>query len=139
VNCLLTECSKTFKKAVGLKAHLKDRNTHSNAKLICPSCLNSFGTASALTAHSEAEASKCKVQRATDYRPYTDQLTGGMVDLEGKHDDDTNRYKVSQNFVEKFSGKNANPVEQVRKRLAEEEEKRKKEREAYWQGREPKW
>ncbi|KAF9775479.1 hypothetical protein IL306_006396 [Fusarium sp. DS 682] len=96
--CPYDRCGKTFKKAQGLKAHLKSE-AHSNTKYRCPYCLNTFGSLTAITQHVESNSSKCKIRNTEQFNAFFDQLLGGLVNVERERNEDgTLRYEMSKSF-----------------------------------------
>jgi len=79
----------------GLLSHLKSP-LHSGEQMLCPGCLRYFPGATALTQHVESQASRCKVRESDQYRTFVDQLTAGLTDVDGRHNDNTVRYIVPE-------------------------------------------
>jgi hypothetical protein len=105
----------------------------------CPCCFKSFNTVSALAQHTEDEGSKCRVHTAGAYRAYTDQLTSGLVDLDGHHlEDGTNKYVISEKAAQAFAGV-GNPLQVMRDRLRKTEEEERAKQETHWDRNEPIW
>ncbi|KAI9734440.1 MAG: hypothetical protein M1818_006828 [Claussenomyces sp. TS43310] len=90
-NCPWQICRKTFTNTPALIQHLRSP-THMAKKLRCPACLRHFSTATALVQHAESQAKKCRIRETDQYRQAVDQITGGLVDTSGRHEDDTVRY-----------------------------------------------
>ncbi|EHA57159.1 hypothetical protein MGG_07013 [Pyricularia oryzae 70-15] len=87
-------CIKTFKKAGQLIGHLKT-NDHQPAKYRCPFCSKMYRTLSALTQHCETPNTFCEIDYSYSYRVFLGQLTGGVIDVDGKHADHTPKYTVT--------------------------------------------
>lgn len=83
-------------------------------------CLKSFKTAYSLTMHVEAEGSKCQIRQSESFRPFTDQLTGGVVDVVGIHDDETRKYTISEGIADNW-GTGKTPETHVRQALEREQ------------------
>ena len=81
--------------AAKLTSHLKSPR-HSQDAVFCPSCLRFFYGATALAQHVESQASRCRVRDSNNYRTFVDQLTAGLVDVDGRHVDNTVRYVVPE-------------------------------------------
>ncbi len=84
-----------------LIAHLKSP-VHTAPKLTCPYCLGHFGGTTALTNHVESQGSKCRMNETVHYRTFIDQLTAGIVDVQGHHRDTTVRYVVNEKAGDAF-------------------------------------
>ncbi|TLD25399.1 hypothetical protein PspLS_05685 [Pyricularia sp. CBS 133598] len=89
------QCIKTFKKAGQLIGHLKN-NDHRPAKYRCPFCSKMYRSLSALTQHCESPNTFCEIDYSYSYRTFLGQLTGGIVDVDGKHADHSTRYIVTE-------------------------------------------
>jgi len=88
--------------------------------------------------HAEAEGSKCRAHEADEFRPFTDQLTGGIVDTVGVHSEDlTRKYIISEDAMSRFASKT--PGELMRKRLDEEERRREAAKKTYFDRNPPRW
>ncbi|KAK2602579.1 hypothetical protein N8I77_009097 [Diaporthe amygdali] len=98
-------CKKTFNKKDALIQHLKSA-THSSNKLRCPSCLDRFDTVYALTAHVESQSRKCAMRHALSeydmYRIFLDQLTWGMAEVGGVHNDFTQKFEFQEEFKQLY-------------------------------------
>lgn len=86
--------SKTFKKAGQLISHLRN-NDHRPAKYRCPFCSKMYRSISALTQHCETPNTFCEIDYSYSYRTFLNQLTGGVIDVDGKHADHTPKYIVT--------------------------------------------
>ena len=81
---------------------------HSKDQMQCPSCLRLFPGVTALTQHVESQGTRCKVRDSDQYRIFVDQLTAGLTDVDGRHNDNTVRYVVPETDP---SNKGATPEE----------------------------
>jgi hypothetical protein len=91
-----------------------------------------------LTQHTEAEGGKCRVQKASEFRPFTDQLTGGIVDNVGYHEDLTQKYVVPEDAALKFRlGKN--PLQILKEKAEEDMMKREEAKKTYFDRHPPQW
>ena len=63
-------------------------------KLRCPACLRQFGSATALVQHAESQAVICRIRESDEFRHAVDQMTGGFVGTDGRHNDRTIRYEA---------------------------------------------
>ena len=61
-------------------------------RLRCPACMRQYPSATALVQHAESQAVKCQIRESQQYKSAVDCITGGFVDTEGRHNDDTVRY-----------------------------------------------
>ncbi|KAL2760447.1 hypothetical protein ACRALDRAFT_2024427 [Sodiomyces alcalophilus JCM 7366] len=96
--CPVRMCGQTFKTAQGLTGHLRQPNVHTTAgrRLQCPMCYKWFKDVAAMTAHAESQSKRCSIRFSEHYRPFIDQLTAGVVDAVGLHEDNTVKYEVSK-------------------------------------------
>ncbi|KAF4974257.1 hypothetical protein FZEAL_8819 [Fusarium zealandicum] len=102
--CPASGCMKTFKKALGLLAHLKSP-AHSATKYRCPYCLRTFVSLSAITQHAESNGVRCRIRETDTYDVYLDQLTAGMVDVSlDRHEDGTVKFEQSKKFRHEILG-----------------------------------
>ncbi|CAH0040652.1 unnamed protein product [Clonostachys solani] len=102
--CPKIECSKCFKNARALTAHLL--SVHGNISYNCPNCLKKFYSLTALTAHAESSSQRCNIREADAFRAYVDQLTAGLVDVSlERYEDGTNQYVTAESAKEKFGPK----------------------------------
>lgn len=136
---LTQEPRRTFTNANALKRHLQNSASHTDEFITCPTCLKRFRDITALTQHSEAENSRCRIHLAEDYRPYTDQLTGGIIDTQGMHSDDTRRYVVPESALEKFGGVRKTSLRQAKDRVEAAEKKILEAETTYWDRHTPEW
>lgn len=67
-----------------------------NERLQCPGCLRIYNSATALVQHAESQAVKCNIRDSAKYRQAVDQITGGLIDAVGRHEDDTIKYVTPQ-------------------------------------------
>ncbi|KAK1982673.1 C2H2 type zinc finger-containing protein [Colletotrichum cereale] len=131
--CPQASCRKSFDTSGALITHMKAATSHYNAKLQCPGCLRYFRDASSLTAHSESETSRCSIRHSGNYRKYLDQLTGGMADVNNKHQDGTVKYEVSTEAIIKFG------PQQAKKATEDFIEKTQADQQEYWARHNPVW
>ncbi|TLS25484.1 hypothetical protein PpBr36_07488 [Pyricularia pennisetigena] len=89
------KCLKTFKKAGQLISHLKN-NDHLPPKYRCPFCSKMYRSLSALTQHCESPNTFCEIDYSYSYRIFLGQLTGGVIDVDGKHADHTPKYIITE-------------------------------------------
>ena len=88
----LTRRRKVFKVAKALVGHLRGPY-HGDQKFTCPRCYKVFKSLTAVTAHVEAPNSRCVSRNCDDYNTYLDQLTSGLINVDGaKNADGTNKY-----------------------------------------------
>lgn len=96
---------KTFNKKAAFVQHLRSAN-HSGTKFACPSCKDRFDWLYALAAHVESPSRKCRINSEFDehdmYRVFLDQLTFGMVECGGIFNDNTQEFKLQDNFKELY-------------------------------------
>lgn len=130
---------KLFKSPQGITGHLgSDVHKRPHMNLQCPHCLKYFKSTAALTQHTESQGRRCVIRDTTEYRPFVDQLTGGIADLEGVHDDMTNRYIVTKWAIDLYG----DPDNQERAMRALEQQKMREigEKEGdYWAGKTIGW
>ncbi len=135
---LQSPLTRVFRKAFpsdrGLIAHLDSVAHQGPGKLQCPYCLKYFKSAAALTQHSESQSLRCGIRHTDEFRPFFDQLTGGVADVVGLHKDSTNRYEVTQEALIKFGTQGMREEHRVKK-MEEFEEKDRARREGYWQNK----
>lgn len=67
--------------------------------LRCPTCLRTYGTATALVQHAEAQGVRCQIRESQEYKRALDQITAGFVDLAGRHIDHTVKYISREDAV----------------------------------------
>lgn len=104
----------------GITGHLaSDVHRRPLAKYQCPHCLRNFASTAALTQHSESQGRRCEIRNTSEFRPFFDQLTAGIADVEGIHDDQTNRYIITKEAVEKYGD------DELRGRMAVEQHENK--------------
>ncbi len=60
------------------------------------SCLKSFNSTTALAAHATSSSVRCQVRKADDFAQALDVITGGVLDVDGHHDDGTIKYKAAR-------------------------------------------
>ncbi len=84
-----------------LVAHLKSP-AHVGPKLTCPYCQFHFAGTTALINHVESPAAKCRMRDTAHYPFFIDQLTAGIVDVRGRHRDNTVRYIVNEKAADAF-------------------------------------
>jgi hypothetical protein len=58
-------------------------------------------------AHCESESRRCWIRNTDSYRPFLDQLTGGIADLAGQYGDKTNKYVVTREAIKKYGNKDS--------------------------------
>ncbi|KAH8599995.1 hypothetical protein B0O99DRAFT_590414 [Bisporella sp. PMI_857] len=96
--CPSPGCTKSFSSPNGFVQHLNSPIHMSDMKKNqCVKCLKYFMSSTALVQHVESQSTRCDIRQASHFDNYIDRLTAHTVALEGKHEDDTNRYRV-QNF-----------------------------------------
>lgn len=111
----------------GITGHLaSDVHRRPLTKLQCPHCLRYFSSITALTQHSESEGRKCEIRNTNEFRHFLDHLTAGLADVEGKHEDDTNKYIVSASAQDKYGGDEME--RRMRKALEQQESKQKEDK-----------
>ncbi len=93
---------KTFADAHLLAAHLRSTE-HTHHKFQCPGCLRFFNSAASVAHHVEAPSTRCTLRYRANYGQYINQLSAGLVEVDGHHSDDTVRYVISDNATEKLS------------------------------------
>lgn len=131
---------KLFKSPQAITGHLSsDTHKRPHMNLQCPHCLKYFKSTAALTQHAESQGRKCAIRDTTEYRPFVDQLTGGIADLEGVHEDMTNRYVVTRWAVDEYGDEEGyeravGALERQRRREIGE-----KEGVGYWTGKTIEW
>lgn len=104
----------------GITGHLaSDVHRRPLTRLQCPHCLRYFSSITALTQHSESEGRKCEIRNTNEFRHFLDNLTAGLADVEGKHEDDTNKYIVPESAQEKYG---ANELERRARNALEKQE-----------------
>lgn len=104
--------SKSFNNKAAFLQHLKSPIHEPNFRhLSCPSCKDSFDTLFALAAHVESQSKKCKMRHSLNenntYRIFLDQLTLGMVEVEGIHSDFTQKFQLREEFKEMYGPQKA--------------------------------
>ena len=104
-----------------------------------PSLPKVLQSTAALTQHAESQGRRCVIRDTSEYRPFVDQLTDGIADLEGVHDDMTNRYAVTDVAIRRYGDEDS----QERAMWALEQQKRReigeKEEAGYWTGKTIEW
>ena len=65
-----------------LARHINER--HRIMSVTCPRCRKQFPSVTALVAHCESGASKCRIREADDFGKFLDKLTGGFLGVEEK-------------------------------------------------------
>ncbi|KAI3400241.1 hypothetical protein diail_4126 [Diaporthe ilicicola] len=109
--CPHKTCFKSFKNKAAFVEHLKFSAIHKpNGKMLsCPSCQSHFDTIHALTAHVESQSKKCEMRYSlntnTMYRVFLDQLTWGMAEVTGVHEDFTQKFELREEFKEAYGPK----------------------------------
>ncbi|ROT43691.1 hypothetical protein SODALDRAFT_327894, partial [Sodiomyces alkalinus F11] len=63
-------------------------------------CFKWFKDVVAMTAHAESQSKRCNLRFSQHYRPFIDQLTAGVVDAVGVHEDSTVKYEVSKDATD---------------------------------------
>ena len=61
----------------------------------CPCCLKNFKSHTALIQHCESPSSRCQIRRAFDYNDALNTLTGGLIEVKGRHPDGTVKYEAA--------------------------------------------
>ncbi|KAF2015050.1 hypothetical protein BU24DRAFT_482563 [Aaosphaeria arxii CBS 175.79] len=70
-------CEQCFAIPPDLARHIK--TDHKIREMSCPACMKKFNHTTALVAHCESPASKCRIKRAEDFSTFLDKLTGGFL------------------------------------------------------------
>lgn len=131
---------KLFKSAQAISGHLgSDAHKRPLMNLQCPHCLKYFKSTAALTQHAESQGRRCVIRDTSEYRPFVDQLTGGIADLQGVYDDMTNRYVVTDVAIRRYGDEDSQEramwaLEQQRMREIGE-----KEGSGHWAGKAIEW
>lgn len=99
----------------------------------CPG-LRYFGTATALTQHSESQGVRCKVRETVQYDAIVDGITGGTAVLAGYHADNTIKYGINPALLPTASG--AQSFVDAHKARADAKAKK---REEFWKKNNPTW
>lgn len=123
----------------GITGHLaSDVHRRPLARFQCPHCLRNFASTAALTAHSESQGRRCEIRNTAEFRPFLDQLTAGIADVEGIHDDQTNRYIVTDEAVYQYGD---DELRGRMKRVLEQQEMKQIEEKGgnYWDGKHIAW
>jgi hypothetical protein len=111
--------SDRFPTVVLLVNHLRSPTVHiPKQKAVCPACRKPFKSIPALVAHCESESRRCYLRYTDKFRPFLDQLTAGIADLDGQWGDKTNRYVVTREAVEKYGSKDSRIDAAYRDRMA---------------------
>ncbi|SPN98968.1 uncharacterized protein DNG_02007 [Cephalotrichum gorgonifer] len=137
--CPIPNCGKLFKTLQGITGHLaSDVHRRPEMRLQCPHCLRKFKTTTALTQHAESQGRRCDIRNTTEFRPFIDQLTSGIADVEGVFEDQTNRYVVTEEALyrygdEEIRGRAIKALEEHQRREIGEKEGE------YWVGKEIAW
>ncbi|KAL8647740.1 MAG: hypothetical protein Q9226_006309 [Calogaya cf. arnoldii] len=83
-----------------LEAHFDDRfNGHRGFEHQCPSCLKRFKTASAIMGHLESPTVRCSIRNSKGYGNILHLVSGGHLNVSGRHNDGTNRIVVPKDPV----------------------------------------
>ncbi|KAI4217857.1 MAG: hypothetical protein LQ349_008984 [Xanthoria aureola] len=100
-DCPYHKCKFTALRRQDLDVHLDDRNQngHLGFGLQCPSCLKRFKTASAMVAHFESPTVRCNIRDSKEYSEILYFVSGGHLDVSGRHSDGTNRLVVPKDPV----------------------------------------
>ena len=56
----------------------------------------------AITAHAESQSVRCDLRSTDNYRHLIDQMTAGIIDTAGKHEDGTVKYTVPDSARQYF-------------------------------------
>ncbi|EAQ90644.1 hypothetical protein CHGG_02579 [Chaetomium globosum CBS 148.51] len=91
--CPHDRCPKSFPRVAGLRGHLSSSHIGQH-KVQCPRCFKWFNSMTAITAHAESQSARCDLRWTNGYRELIDQMTAGIVDTAGKHEDGTVKYTV---------------------------------------------
>lgn len=100
--CPYDRCPKSFPRAGGLRGHLLSASHTSQYKVQCPRCFKWFNSMAAITAHAESQSVRCDLRSTDGHRPLIDQLTAGIIDTAGKHEDGTVKYTVPDSARQYF-------------------------------------
>lgn len=86
---------RVFTARAGFVGHLNSP-AHKGFDHRCPECYKMFKSATAITQHMEATGSKCKIQESKNYGKIVGLVSGGMITVEGEHEDGTVRYEAAE-------------------------------------------
>ncbi|KAI9758628.1 MAG: hypothetical protein M4579_002939 [Chaenotheca gracillima] len=92
-HCPHPQCSASFSNDKDFTTHLS-ATTHLPEKVQCPACLKLFRTTSALVQHCESPSTRCRIRYTDDFNIALDNLTGGMLEADGYHDDGSIKLKA---------------------------------------------
>lgn len=62
----------------------------------CPGCFRKFKSTAALIAHCEASKTRCSVNETVLYGQIIDELSGGVIQTNGYHEDGTVKYEAGK-------------------------------------------
>ncbi|KAK3299246.1 uncharacterized protein B0H64DRAFT_317249 [Chaetomium fimeti] len=113
--CPHDRCPKSFPSVAGLRGHLLSGPHTGLHKVQCPRCFKWFNTMAAITAHAESQSVRCDLHRTDGYRQLLDQMTAGMIDTAGKHEDGTLKYTVPDAARQYFGTSQGKWAAEVRK------------------------
>jgi hypothetical protein len=106
---------------------------HTHQRMQCPQCLRFFHGATAMAQHVESQSSKCRIRDSDRYREFTDQLTAGIADVQGRHKDNTVRYVVPDEAkLPHVAAKSQSKKPEIEKKTIEDKR-------GYWDGMESFW
>lgn len=112
---------KAFKSMQGITGHLKsEAHKRPYLRLQCPHCMRNFNSTAALTQHSESQGRRCEIRNTTEFKEFFGQLTAGIADVVGHHEDQTNKYVVTDEAVYKYGDSAMKIIEDQYKREVEE-------------------
>ncbi|PHH70909.1 hypothetical protein CDD82_6854 [Ophiocordyceps australis] len=98
------ECGVAFKYVGDLTKHLLSP-IHGIREYKCCSCGTIFKSLAAIASHVEQASARCRIRDNYCYGAFIDQLTGGMVEVDGLHDDGTTKYTISRGAGEHYAPK----------------------------------
>lgn len=101
--------------------------------LQCLNCLRYFGSATALTQHSESQADRCRIRETAQFGAALDMITAGTAAPAGRHADDTIRYVVNPIGVAAGGSQQFVQAHQVAKAALDEKWDK------YWDRKTPDW
>jgi hypothetical protein len=93
--CPHKSCSRAYKTAREFEEHLASP-AHTGGTIRCPSCLRIFKSHTALISHCENATQRCKINRSANFRQIIDQISGGLLEAEGRFADGTVRFMAAE-------------------------------------------
>ncbi|PHH60307.1 hypothetical protein CDD81_1862 [Ophiocordyceps australis] len=99
------KCGMAFKYVGDLSKHLLSP-IHGIREYKCCCCGTIFKLLAAIASHAEgAASSRCRIRDNYYYGAFIDQLTGGLVEVDGYHDDGTTKYIISREAHKHYAPK----------------------------------